>query len=61
MVLFREKAIDLYSDKVTNILMRVNVHLFPEAIYFSDAPSYFQQWVNMKKANKVSVYFIRML
>lgn len=56
MVLFREKAIDLYSSKVANIRMRVNVNLFPEAIYFSNAPSYFQQWVNKKKANKISVY-----
>lgn len=59
MVLFWEKAIDLYSSKVDNILMRVNVNLFPEAIYFSNAP-YFQQWVNKKKSNKISVYLIRM-
>lgn len=38
MVLFREEVIDLYSSKVTNIPMRVNVNLFPAAIYFSNAP-----------------------
>lgn len=57
MVLFREKAIDLYSPKIANILMRVK--LFPEAICFSKAP-YFQLWMNKKKVNKISVYLIRM-
>lgn len=56
-----EKAVDLYFSKVANTLMRMNWNLFPEPIFFYNAPSYFQQWVNKKKASKVSLYLTGML
>lgn len=46
-----EKAVDFYSSKVANILMKMNLNLFPASIFFSNAPFYFQQWVNKKKAS----------